>query len=639
MTASTETVWTVALRRRAAVRRAAPGAGPGLIEDHGLIGDQRGSALVRRDGFIDWACMPRFDSDAVFASILGAAEHGFWHLAPAAYLDGATVPASCRRYVGDSMVLETWWSTNSGTATVTDFMVPGGGTPQLVRIVTGLTGQVTMRSLLRARPGYGRTTPRITEVGRCHAIDLDAADGSQLWVDADARVHQDGADLVSEFTVSAYEQVAFVLSWQEGSVHSPPPAPTPDALLKFTLDFWETWAARCTYTGPDREAVLRSLLTLAALIYAPTGAIVAAPTTSLPEEIGGVRNYDYRYAWLRDGAFTIGALADYGYLREAQAWISWMVAAGAGTPGRRRIMYGVGGETELAERELGWLPGYEGSAPVRIGNGAAGQLQIDVYGELADALYDVALDDPGWARRIGSVVVGLATELEKLWDKPDAGIWEVRGPQRHFVHSKIMAWTAFDRALGFIEGGHAEGPVERWRVLRAAIHAEVCEKGYDAERNTFTQSYGSTELDASLLHAMLTGFLPADDKRVIGTVKAVQRELGTDDGLVLRYRTSGDQIGLDGFPGDESCFLICSGWLAECLALIGRPDEARTVLDSLLAVNNGLGLLAEEYDPVAGRQLGNSPQAFSHIALLGAVRAAAADPSGAHGRGESGARV
>ncbi|BAU88092.1 glucoamylase [Streptomyces laurentii] len=477
-------------------------------------------------------------------------------------------------------------------------------------------------------------------MGRCHAIDLDTADGSQLWVDADARVRRDGADLVAEFTVSADEQVAFVLSWQEGGVHSPPPSPAPDALLKHTLDFWEEWAARCTYTGPDREAVVRSLLTLAALIYAPTGAIVAAPTTSLPEEIGGVRNYDYRYAWLRDGAFTIGALADSGYLREAQAWISWMVAAGAGTPGRRQIMYGVGGETELAERELGWLPGYEGSAPVRIGNGAAGQLQIDVYGELADVLCDVALDAPGWARRIGSVVVGLATELEKLWDKPDAGIWEVRGPQRHFVHSKIMAWTALDRAIRFIEGGHAEGPVERWRVLRAAIHAEVCEKGYDAERNTFTQSYGSAELDASLLHAMLTGFLPADDKRVIGTVEAVQCELGTDDGLVLRYRTSGDRVGLDGFPGDESCFLICSGWLAECLALIGRPYEARTVLDSLLAASNGLGLLAEEYDPVAGRRLGNFPQAFSHIALLGAVRAAAtANLGGAHGRGESGARV
>ncbi|MEU8544786.1 glycoside hydrolase family 15 protein [Streptomyces sp. NPDC048717] len=491
------------MRRRAAVRTAAPGASPGLIEDHGLIGDQRGSALVRRDGFIDWLCMPRFDSDAVFASILGTAEHGFWHLAPAAYLDGATVPASCRRYVGDSMVLETWWSTDAGTATVTDFMVPGGGTPRLVRIVTGLTGQVTVRSLLRARPGYGRTTPRITEVG----------------------------------------------------------------------------------------------------------------------------------------AFTIGALADYGYLREAQAWISWMVAAGAGTPGRRRIMYGVGGERELAEQELDWLPAYEGSAPVRIGNGAAGQLQIDVYGELADVLYDVALADPGWTRRIGSVVVGLATELEKLWDKPDAGIWEVRGPQQHFVHSKIMAWTAFDRAIGFIERGHAEGPVERWRVLRAAIHAEVCEKGFDDERNTFTQSYGSTELDASLLHAMLTGFLPADDKRVIGTVEAVQRELGTDDGLVLRYRTSGDQVGLDGFPDDESCFLICSGWLAECLALIGRPDEARTVLDSLLAVCNGLGLLAEEYDPVAGRQLGNFSQGLSQIGLLGAVRTATADLGGARGRGESGARA
>ncbi|MGW7304053.1 glycoside hydrolase family 15 protein [Streptomyces sp. NPDC054835] len=593
-------------------RTPAPSTGPGRIEDYGLLSDQRGSALVRRDGSIDWLCLPRFDSDAVFARLLGTSEHGFWHLAPASLMDGTAVPGSFRRYAGDTMVLETRWKTSTGEAVVADFMVPGGGSPRLVRVVTGLAGHVSMRSLLRARPGYGHAMPRISPFDRRHAIDLDEDGGARLWLDADAPVRLDGADLVADFTVAEHEQVSFTLSWREG-VDSPPPPTAGDALLKFTLEFWEAWAGRCTYSGPDREAIVRSLLTLAALIYVPTGATVAAPTTSLPEEIGGVRNYDYRYNWLRDGALTIGALASHGYLREAHAWISWMVAACAGA-GRRQVMYGVGGETELPERELAWLPGYEGSAPVRIGNGAASQLQVDIYGELAQVLCKVALADTSWARRIGALVVALVEELEEVWDRPDAGIWEMRGPQRHFTHSRVMAWTAVDCAVQLIEAGHANGPLERWRSLRATIHAEVCEKGYDAERNTFTQSYGSPDLDASLLHAMLSGFLPADDKRVIGTIEAVQRELGTDDGFLLRYRTTGSEVGPDGFPGDEGRFLICTRWLAECLALIGRPAEARTVLDSLLAVRNGLGLLAEEYDPGAGRQLGNFPQAFSHIA-------------------------
>ncbi|WP_282697651.1 glycoside hydrolase family 15 protein [Streptomyces sp. CC208A] len=604
------------------------------IEDFGLLSDQRGSALVRRDGSIDWLCMPRFDSGAVFARLLGTAEHGFWQIAPASLMEGAEVPASHRRYAGNSLILQTRWATATGTAVVSDFMVPGGGAPRLVRSVTGLAGRVTMRSLLRARPDYGHTVSRITGFDGRHAIDLPGEHGAaRLWLDADVPVHLNGADLVADFTVTEGETLAFVLAWQEG-VGSPPSAPVGNVLLKFTLDFWEDWAVRCAYTGPDRGSVVRSLLTLGALVYAPTGAIVAAPTTSLPEEIGGVRNWDYRYAWLRDGALAIGALASFGYLREAHAWVSWMVQAGSTASGRRQIMYGVGGETKLPERELPWLPGYEGSAPVRVGNGAASQLQVDVYGELAQVLYEVALADPSWVRRIGAVVVALAAELEEVWDQPDAGIWEVRGPRRHFTHSKIMAWTAVDRAVLLIEAGHADGPLERWRALRAAIHAEVCEKGYDAERNTFTQSYGSPELDASLLHAMLSGFLPADDKRVIGTVEAVQRDLATDDGFVLRYRTTGNTVGPDGFPGDEGRFLICTGWLAECLALIGRPVEADAVLDSLLAVRNGLGLLAEEYDPGVGRQLGNFPQAFSHIAHLNAttrIRAATTGDAAAPG--------
>ncbi|MEU8617325.1 glycoside hydrolase family 15 protein [Streptomyces sp. NPDC048623] len=591
------------------------------IEDHGLLGDQKGSALVRRDGSIVWLCMPRFDDAAVFASLLGTEDHGFWQIAPTALMDGTTIPASSRQYAGNSLVLQTTWSHGTTSAVVCDFMVPGGGAPRLVRVVTGLSGTMTMRSLLRARPGYGATMPRIVEFDGRHAIDLPQHDGGRLWLDTTVPVHVDRADLLSEFTVTAGQTVTYGLCWREG-VDSPPPVPTDDALLGFTLDFWEAWAERCTYSGPDREAVVRSLLTLGALVYEPTGAIVAAPTTSLPEEIGGVRNYDYRYAWLRDGALTAGVLRKYGCLREALAWASWAVQA-SHSQDQRQIMFGVGGERELPERELDWLPGYERSAPVRIGNAAADQLQVDIYGELSVELHELAQADNSWAPRLGSVIVALAEELEQIWDRPDSGIWEMRGPQRHFTHSQIMAWATFDRAIRTIEAGHADGPLKRWRALRETIHAEVCEKGFDDDLATFTQSYGSRELDASLLHAMLVGFLPADDKRVIGTIEAVQRELGTDDGFVLRYRTAGDDVGADGFPGDEGRFLICTGWLAEALALIGRPDDARTVLDSLLAVRNGLGLLAEEYDPCDARQLGNFPQAFSHVGHLGATAALA----------------
>ncbi|MGW3514504.1 glycoside hydrolase family 15 protein [Streptomyces hydrogenans] len=597
-------------------------AGPTLavgprIEDHGLLSDQQGSALVRRDGTVVWLCMPRFDSPAVFASLLGTEEHGFWQIAPAALMDGTAAPGSGRRYVGNSLALETTWVCDTGTATVRDFMVPGGGSPRLVRIVTGVTGKVTMRSLLRARPDYGRTVPRIATFDRRHAIDLPQGEDARLWLDADAHVRVEGADLVSDFTVTEGETVSFGLSWREG-VDSPPPVPVDDALLQFALDFWEEWAARCTYTGPDREDVVRSLLTLAGLIYAPTGAIVAAPTTSLPEEIGGTRNFDYRFGWLRDTAIAAGSFRRYGYLRETFAWAMWAAQA-VSSAGRLQIMFGVGGETELPERELDWLPGYEGSTPVRIGNAAAGQLQVDVYGELAMEFHELALADASWSRRLGSLVVTLATELEQVWDQPDSGIWEMRRTERHFTHSKMMAWATFDRAVRTIEAGHADGPLDRFRALREKIHAEVCEHGYNSDLNSFTQSYGSRELDASLLHGLLSGFLPGDDKRFIGTVEAVQRELGTDDGFLLRYRTHAGEVGPDGFAGEEGRFLICTGWLAEALARIGRPDDARTALASLLAVRNGLGLLSEEYDPATGRQLGNFPQAFSHIAHLDAT--------------------
>ncbi|MFC9585831.1 glycoside hydrolase family 15 protein [Streptomyces yangpuensis] len=595
--------------------------GPGpQIEDYGLLSDQRGSAQVRRDGSIDWLCMPRFDSAAVFTRLLGTDQHGLWQIAPATLMDGATDPASGRQYVGNTMVLRTTWNCVTGTAVVDDFMVPGGGSPRLVRIVTGLSGTVPMRSLLRARPDYGRTVPRITTFGRRHAIDLPDEHGARLWLDADTSTRVDGADLIADFTIAERETVTFGLCWREG-IDSPPPSPIDDALLGFTLGFWEAWAARCTYSGPDREAVIRSLLTLGALIYNPTGAIVAAPTTSLPEEIGGVRNYDYRYGWLRDGALTAGVLRKYGYHREALAWAIWAAQASHNETGRRQIMFGVGGETDLPELELDWLPGYEGSTPVRIGNAAADQLQVDIYGELAMEFYELAQVESRWTRRIGAALVALAEELEQVWRLPDSGIWEIRGPERHFTHSKVMAWVTFDRAVRTIEAGHADGPLERWRTLRATIHTEACENAFDDDLNSFTQSYGSKELDASLLHALLSGFLPPDDKRVIGTIEAVQRELGTDDGFVLRYHTAGDDVGLDGFPGDEGRFLICTGWLAEALAMIGRPDDARTVLDSLLAIRTGLGLLAEEYEPRTGRQLGNFPQAFSHVGHLGATAA------------------
>ncbi|MFF4674002.1 glycoside hydrolase family 15 protein [Streptomyces sp. NPDC001279] len=604
--------------------------GPGLIEDYALIGDQRGSALVRRDGSIDWLCLRRFDSDAVLARLLGTSAHGFWQLAPVHLADGSSAPVPVRRYADDTMVLETEWVTETGTVLVTDFMVPGNEVPQVVRIMTGVRGEVAMRTLLRVRPGYGGDVPRLDRADERHvAIDLDK-DSGRLWVDATVPLQTNDGDIHATFVVSEGETAALSLAWWEG-IDTPVPQPAPDALLKQTLDHWNAWVARCTYVGPDREDVVRSLLVLAALIHAPTGAIVAAPTTSLPEEIGGIRNWDYRYSWLRDGALAVAALARCGYLPEALAWIDWMVRACAGAPGRRQIMYCIDGEADLREQVLPHLPGYEGSAPVRIGNGAASQLQIDVYGEVADTLHEVALAVPDAAPDIAAIIVELATELETLWHEPDMGVWEIRGPSRPFTHSKVMAWATLDRAVQAIERGWATGPLERWRALREAIHREVCEKGYDPERNTFVQYYGAGELDASLLHALLAGFLPADDKRVIGTIEAVQRELGTDSGLLLRYRTEGECAGVDGLPGGEAHFLICTGWLAECLARIGRVDEAQAVLDHLLSLRNDVGLLAEEYDPRACRQLGNYPQAFSHLAhIRAALEIGSATADGEH---------
>lgn len=605
-----------------------------LIEDYALIGDMQTAALVARDGSVDWLCLPRFDSPAVFAGLLGTDDHGFWRLAPTARGPGRTAAAR-RRYRGDSLVLESEWDTPEGTVRVIDFMPPRRhAAPCLVRIVEGVTGRVRMSSALRMRFSYGRVVPWVRrEGGRCAGGLADrtvaVAGPDSLWLDTEAETY--GSDLTThaDFTVTAGRRVTLALSWQPSHLAAPP---RPDAhrLLCDTERFWADWIAQCSYTGRWREAVVRSLITLKALTYAPTGGIVAAPTTSLPEELGGVRNWDYRYTWLRDAAITLGALLRTGYREEARRWREWLLRAVAGDAQNLQIMYGVAGERELAESELGWLPGYEGSRPVRIGNGAADQLQLDVYGEVVDALWlgrtsgltpDVRDDSTHILQ------MKLMNHLESNWQEPDEGIWEVRGPRRHFTHSKVMTWVAADRTVRRLSRLGLDGPVSRWRALRDEVHREVCAKGYDADRNTFTQSYGSRELDASLLLIPQVGFLPPDDPRVIGTVEAVQREL-CEDGFVRRYPVADEGDGLfdgtglpvgDGLPGGEGVFLACSFWLAHDLALIGRPAEGRRLFERLLALRNDVGLLAEEWDTARQRQVGNFPQAFSHVPLIDAA--------------------
>ncbi|MFD8396595.1 glycoside hydrolase family 15 protein [Streptomyces sp. NPDC059680] len=597
------------------------------IEDYALIGDTETAALVSRDGAVDWLCLPRFDSPAIFAGLLATENHGFWRICPATA--AISRPADRRRYRGESLVLEQVWDTPSGSVRVIDFMPPRvDSTPRLIRIVEGVCGRVRMRSALRMRFSYGRVVPWVhrTEDGQGHRIAAVAGPDS-VWLDCEARTYGSDLTTYSDFTVRAGKRITFALTWQ--SSHLPPPErPDPFASLEATEAFWREWVDHCTYHGPYREAVVRSLITLKALTYAPTGGIVAAPTTSLPEDIGGVRNWDYRYTWLRDAAITLSSLLHTGYREEARAWREWLLRAVAGDPENLQIMYGLAGERELGEAELDWLPGYENSAPVRVGNGAAHQLQLDVYGEVTEALHLAHMT--GLARHdyASLLQVKLIRYLEDHWQEPDEGIWEVRGPRRHFVHSKVMAWVAVDRTIKLIESGGAGGPLGRWRELRDDIHRDVCEKGYDKERNTFTQSYGSRELDASLLLIPQMGFLPPDDKRVIGTIEAIQRELSTPDGFILRYPTEGAHAGVDGLPGDEGAFLACSFWMADDLAMIGRVDEARKLFEKLLALRNDLGLLAEEWDPRLKRQVGNFPQAFSHVALIDtALRLAAALPS------------
>ncbi|MDT0453479.1 glycoside hydrolase family 15 protein [Streptomyces hesseae] len=579
-----------------------------LIEDYALIGDLQTAALVGRNGSVDWLCLPRFDSAACFAALLGGENHGHWRLAPV----GAGECAH-RSYADDSLVLESVWETDDGTVKVTDFMPQRDRAPDLVRIVEGVSGSVEMLGVLRLRFGHGAIVPWMRR-GDGHHVAVAGPDS--VWLRSEPPVTTYGRDFStrSEFTVEAGQKVAFVLTWHPS--HEPRPALVdPHDALRRSLADWRAWAARCRFRGPYREAVLRSLLTLKALTYAPTGGIVAAPTTSLPEEIGGVRNWDYRFCWLRDSTLTLETLLALGYEDEARAWRDWLLRAVAGDPADLQTMYGLAGERRIPESELDWLPGYERSYPVRVGNRAAGQLQLDVYGEVIDSLHAARRGGLGGRPHAWNIQRCFLEFLKDHWREPDSGLWEVRGPRRHFTHSKVMAWVAADRAVRTLEEDPSlRGDLDGWRALRDEIHREVCERGYDAERGTFTQYYGSRELDAATLLIARTGFLPPDDPRVVSTVDTVRREL-THHGLVRRHSVEGEPV--DGVPGTEGAFLACSFWLADALFLTGRTKEARELFERLLAVRNDVGLLAEEYDPEAGRQLGNFPQAFSHIGLVG----------------------
>ncbi|MEV0181579.1 glycoside hydrolase family 15 protein [Streptomyces sp. NPDC050625] len=577
------------------------------IEDYALIGDEQTAALVGRDGSIDWLCLPRFDSAACFARLLGDEENGHWRIAPK---NAGT--CTRRAYRPDTLVLDTEWETAEGTVRVSDLMPQRERAPDVVRIVEGVSGRVTVRSVLRLRFDYGAIIPWMRRSGG-HRVAVAGPDS--VWLRSEPAVRTWGKDFgtYAEFTVAEGERVAFVLTWHPS--HEPRPRLVdPYEALRSSVTDWRRWTVRCAYDGPYRDAVMRSLITLKALTYAPTGGIVAAATTSLPEELGGVRNWDYRYCWLRDSTLTLGALLSAGYHKEAEAWRDWLLRAVAGDPGHLQIMYGVAGERRLPEFEVPWLPGFAESAPVRIGNGAVSQLQLDVYGEVLDSLWLTRRAGLSPKPHMWSLQGVLLEWLREHWRQPDEGLWEMRGGRRHFVHSKVMVWVAADRAVRTLEE-HPElpGDAAGWRSLRDEVHREVCEKGYDPERNTFTQYYGSRELDAALLLIPRVGFLPPDDPRVVGTVDAVREALGHGD-FLRRYDTSDSAV--DGLPGEEGAFLACSFWLADALHMTGRTDEARELFEGLVGLANDVGLLAEEYDPVAGRLLGNFPQAFSHIGLV-----------------------
>ncbi|RSN05877.1 glucoamylase [Nonomuraea sp. WAC 01424] len=576
------------------------------IEDYALIGDMHTAALVGRDGSVDWLCLPRFDSPACFAALLDGPRAGRWLLAPA----GAG-RATSRRYREGTLILETTWDGPGGSVRVVDFMPPRREAPDVVRIVEGVRGRVEMTMELVLRFDYGHDIPWLRhEPGVLAAVA--GPDATWLRTPVELREDADGRRTTAAFTVGEGERVPFVLTWQQSWLPRPRPVDPPEALAD-TERLWREWNRRCGYRGDYDEAVRTSLRTLKALTYAPTGGVVAAATTSLPEQLGGPRNWDYRYCWLRDASFTLQAMMTAGYEAEARAWREWLLRAVAGHPADLRIMYTVEGGRRIPEWNADWLSGYENSSPVRIGNAASGQLQPDVYGETLDCLHvarrsGLAVEDEAW-----DLQQALMGYLEGVWDQPDNGLWEIRGPRRQFVHSKVLAWVAADRMIQAVDRFGREGPADRWRDLRERIHRDVCANGYDATRNTFTQYYGSNGLDAALLLIPRLGFLPADDPRVVGTVDAIARDL-VHDGLVLRYRTEADDV--DGLSGHEGTFLACSFWLADALAATGRRHRAVELFERLLDLRNDVGLLSEEYDTVRHRQAGNFPQAYSHVSVI-----------------------
>ncbi len=575
------------------------------IENYALIGDCETAALVGRGGSIDWLCWPRFDSDACFAALLGKPDNGRWLIAPC---DMTSVEIS-RQYQGDTLILVTRFETPEGTVKIVDFMPPRHGTSDIVRLVIGERGEVTMRTELEIRFGYGETVPWVhtTECGTLQAI----AGPDMVLLRTPVALHGEELKTVSEFKVAAGETYPFVLTYQAS--HEPLRGPL-DAIaaLHDTEAFWKDWASRAKVEGPWASNVIRSLITLKALTYAPTGGIVAAPTTSLPEHIGSSRNWDYRFCWVRDATLTLLALMNSGFYDEARDWRNWLMRAVAGSPDKLQIMYGIAGERRLTEWQVPWLSGYENSQPVRVGNAAHSQLQLDVYGELMDALYQARRGGLEYIEADWALQCKILTHLETIWHEPDEGIWEVRGGRRHFTHSKVMAWTAFDRGIKSIEEFDLPGPLERWREVRQEIHDQVCRRGYDATRGTFVQSFDSPALDASLLLLPAVGFLPPEDPRIRGTIAHIERELIVD-GYVLRYKT---EETADGLPPGEGAFLACSFWLADAYVMLGRMDDARRLFTRLADLCNDVGLLSEEYDPVAQRMLGNFPQAFSHVALI-----------------------
>jgi GH15 family glucan-1,4-alpha-glucosidase len=580
---------------------------PGKIEDYGLIGDCESAALIGRDGSIDWLCWPRFDSDACFAALLGGPENGRWLLAPA-----DPKARSSRRYREDTLILETRFETESGSVLIVDFMPPRcGAASDLIRLVIGERGSVDMRFELIVRFGYGAATPWVTRVEE--GVWTAVAGPDMVVLHTDVPVHGENMKSVADFTVRAGQQVAFTLtyahSYTDPEAINPPPVP--DALAD-TEQFWTEWISKAHLVGRWDRDVKRSLITLRALIHQGTGGVVAAPTTSLPERLGGARNWDYRYCWLRDATLSLLALMNAGYFDEAKAWRDWLLRAIAGSPKDMQIMYGVGGERRLYEWEVPWLPGYENSKPVRVGNAAHAQLQLDVFGEVMDAFHQARAGGLAQLDAAWDLQRTLLKHLAEVWEQPDYGIWEVRGPPQHFTYSKIMAWVAFDRAVKDAERYRLEGPVDEWRQMRERIHRQVCERGYNEQLGSFVQVYGSERLDASLLLIAELGFLPPEDPRVDGTVRAIEARL-VRDGLVRRYHTTETD---DGLPPGEGAFLACTFWLADAYAMCGRIEEAEALFERLLKLSNDLGLIAEEYDPSSGRLIGNFPQGFSHFSLI-----------------------